>query len=208
MPIPTPSRSVRALAAGATLASCSLVSAGSTLLFSTLEAASGFASLGSTTGNFSYSGPTNSMSVPLTIGAGSGSGFASAYGIGGGLPGFDLDVFFTKITTTAAYTSGVSNVSFTVTLGASAAFVDLGVFEGYVASWTLNSASLTNGDAIAAGTHTFVGTFLYDGTGTAGITSYSMGFVLLQSNSSAVPLPGAAGLAAFGLAGLHRRRRR
>ena len=207
MPIPTPSRSVRALSAGAALVACSLASAGgpSTLLFSTIDSAGGFASLGSTTGTFSYTGPANSLGVNLAIGSGSGSGTAQAYGVAGGLPGLDIDMFFVGIGTTSIYTSGVANVSFTVTTVGSSLFSDLSLFSGYAASWTVNGLGVADGDTIAAGTHTFVGSFIYGGTG---ITSYAIGFILGQSNSSAVPLPGAAGLAAVGLAGLSRRRRR
>jgi hypothetical protein len=207
MHITNPSRSVRALATGAALVTCSLASAGgpSPLLFSTLDAASGFASLGSTTGTFSYTGPSTTMDVPLAIGAGSGSGAAEAYGVAGGLPGFDIDMFIVGIATTATYTSGVASLQFTVTLGNSAVFNDLSFFTGYASTWTLNSVGLVDGDTINAGTHTFVGSFLYSGTG---ITSYAVGFILAQASASAVPLPGAAGLAAIGLAGMSRRRRR
>jgi hypothetical protein len=207
LPIQTPSRTVRALATGAALVTCSLASAGgpSPLLFSTLDAASGFASLGSTTGTFSYTGPSTTMDVPLAIGAGSGSGAAEAYGVAGGLPGFDIDMFIVSIATTATYTSGVASLQFTVTLGNSAVFNDLSFFTGYASTWTLNSVGLVDGDTINAGTHTFVGSFLYSGTG---ITSYAVGFILGQATASAVPLPGAAGLAAIGLAGMSRRRRR
>jgi hypothetical protein len=207
MHITNPSRSVRALATGAALVTCSLASAGgpSPLLFSTLDAASGFASLGSTTGTFSYTGPSTSMDVPLAIGAGSGYGAAEAYGVAGGLPGFDIDMFIVRIATTATYTSGVASLQFTVTLGNSAVFNDLSFFTGYASTWTLNSVGLVDGDTINAGTHTFVGSFLYSGTG---ITSYAVGFILAQASASAVPLPGAAGLAAIGLAGMSRRRRR
>jgi hypothetical protein len=207
MHITNPSRSVRALATGAALVTCSLASAGgpSPLLFSTLDAASGFASLGSTTGTFSYTGPSTTMDVPLAIGAGSGSGAAEAYGVAGGLPGFDIDMFIVGIATTATYTSGVASLQFTVTLGNSAVFNDLSFFTGYASTWTLNSVGLVDGDTINAGTHTFVGSFLYSGTG---ITSYAVGFILGQASASAVPLPGAAGLAAIGLAGMSRRRRR
>jgi hypothetical protein len=207
MHITNPSRSVRALATGAALVTCSLASAGGPppLLFSTLDAASGFASLGSTTGTFSYTGPSTTMDVPLAIGAGSGSGAAEAYGVAGGLPGFDIDMFIVGIATTATYTSGVASLQFTVTLGNSAVFNDLSFFTGYASTWTLNSVGLVDGDTINAGTHTFVGSFLYSGTG---ITSYAVGFILGQATASAVPLPGAAGLAAIGLAGMSRRRRR
>ena len=208
MPITNPSRSVRALATGAALVTCSLASAGgpSPLLFSTLDAASGFASLGSTTGTFSYAGPSTSMDIPLAIGGGSGYGAAEAYGVAGGLPGFDIDLFIVSIATTATYTSGVALfLQFTVTLGNSAVFNDLSIFSGYASTWTLNSVGLVDGDTINAGTHTFVGSFLYSGTG---ITSYAVGFILGQASASAVPLPGAAGLAAIGLAGMSRRRRR
>ena len=205
--MPIPSRPVRLLSLGAALVTCSLASAGANppLLLSTLDSASGFASLGSTTGTFSYSGPANSMNVSLSVSAGSGFGSAKAYGVAGGLPGYDIDFFSTLMATTSIYTSGIANVAFTVTLGNSATFWDAGVFGLYVANWTLGSTTLSNGDTIAAGTHQFIGNFLYSGTG---ITSYGIGFILGQASASAIPLPGAAGLAAVGLVGLGGRRRR
>jgi hypothetical protein len=201
MHITNPSRSVRALATGAALVTCSLASAGgpSPLLFSTLDAASGFASLGSTTGTFSYTGPSTTMDVPLAIGAGSGSGAAETYNSSG-----LFDRFQISINTTSNYTSGVAGMSFTVTFGNSVQFADLGLFTGFVSDWTLNGSGLAFGDTISAGTHTFVGSFLYSGTG----NTYTVGFVLVQAPASAVPLPGAAGLAAIGLVGMSRRRRR
>jgi hypothetical protein len=75
-------------------------------------------------------------------------------------------------------------LQFTVTLGNSAVFNDLSIFSGYASTWTLNSVGLVDGDTINAGTHTFVGSFLYSGTG---ITSYAVGFILGQASASAVP---------------------
>lgn len=209
MPLPIPSRSARVLSAGAALVACSLASAGvpppSALHFSTIDSAGGFASLGSTTGTFSHSGPASSMVVNLAIGSGSGNGTAQAYGAPGGIPGLDIDLFLVGIDTTAIYTSGVANISFTVTTVGSSLFADLGVVSGYAASWTVDGLGVVDNDTIVAGTHTFVGSFIYSGSG---ITSYAIGFALAQSIAPAVPLPGASVLAVVGLAGLCRRRRR
>lgn len=202
--MPVPTRSVRALSAGAALVTCSLASA-QALISSTIDSASGFLSLGSTTGTFSYTGPAAAMSVALSIGAGSGSGSAVAYGFPAGLPGFDVDVFTAAINTSSSYTSGVSSVSFTVTLSRAVYFLDLGVLTSFPGSWTLNSVPLTDGDIISAGQHTIVGSMIYGGPS---ISAYTFGFGLATPASSGVPLPGAAGLAAVGLAGLSRRRRR
>ena len=207
MPIPTPSRSVRGLAAGAALVSCSLASAGwIPLMFSTLIETNGFISLGSTNGTFGYVGPSNSMNVSLTIGAGSGGGSATAGNAGGYfLLGF-TDVFAASIQTTpASYTSGVAGVTFVVTIATSVYWNDYGIVSGIASSWTANGVGLTNGALLGPGNYTFAGGCIYSG---AALQNYTMGFLLSGASAAAVPLPGAAGLATVALAGVARRRRR
>lgn len=205
--MPTPSRSVRGLAAGAALVSCSLASASNPpLMFSTLNSANGFISLGSTNGTFSYVGPSNGMNVSLTIGAGSGGGSATAGNDGAYFfPGY-TDVFAASIQTIpASYTSGVAGVTFVVAVATAVSWNDYGIVSGIASSWTANSVGLTNGDLLGPGVYTFTGSCIYSG---AALQNYTMGFFLSGASAAAVPLPGAAGLAAVGLAGAARRRRR
>jgi hypothetical protein len=70
------------------------------------------------------------------------------------------------------------------------------------ASWLVNGSGLTDGQALAAGTYTFDWSF----TGNASFMLFGLGFH--QASGGAVPLPGAAGLAACGLLAVGRRQRR
>lgn len=200
MPIQTPSRTVRALSAGAALATASLASAGVSppLVFSSINAATAILNLGSTTGTLSFTGPATVLSTTLTIAAGSGYGSANADHYAG------MDVFGASLTTFSSYTAGLWTVTFDLNVNRTVSFSDLESFGSPVANWTVDSVAVANGDLISAGTHVFTGTFIYSGPPIALLQS---GFGLVGA-SSAVPLPGAAGLAAVGLAGLSRRRRR
>jgi MYXO-CTERM domain-containing protein len=67
-----------------------------------------------------------------------------------------------------------------------------------------SSSNLTVGDYLANGRYTFQ----WDFTETSATTGVAKSLFFKESGGTAVPLPGAAGLAAVGLAGLSRRRRR
>lgn len=201
----TASRSIRALSAGAALVTCSLASASITPLnFSTVDSATGILNLGSTTGTFSYTGPANSMQVYLSVGAGSGAGAAAASGYNV-IPGIHMDLFVAGLNTTStSYTAGVFSVTFVLTLNQAAYFSDMSAYTSSVANWQMDSVAVTNGQLIGIGQHVFTGTLIYSGAPTQTIGS----MFGLYNPAAAVPLPGAAGLAAVGLAGLSRRRRR
>lgn len=77
--------------------------------------------------------------------------------------------------------------------------VTVELFNG--GSWLINGVSLADGQTIAAGTYTFSWSY----SGTASFMVNGLGF---HAPAGGVPLPGAAGLAACGLLGITRRRRR
>jgi hypothetical protein len=87
--------------------------------------------------------------------------------------------------------------SFTVVLSQAA---NVGLING--SFWLVNGNLLADGDLVGAGTHTFTygeshtGSFLF------------VGLTFTPGGGGAVPLPGAAGLAACGLLAVGRRRRR
>lgn len=204
MPIQIPSRSVLSLSTGAALAACPLAAAAlPPLNFGTLDSANGVINLGSTTGTFSYTGPSSSMAVNLNVAAGSGTGIAIACAYN--VPGYTLDYFAAGLSTSNAYTAGVWTVTFVLTLNQAVYFTDLSLVGATAtANWLMDSAAISNGDLVSIGQHTFSGTFIYGG---GPQNSLAMGFGLYLP-TAAVPLPGAAGLAAIGLVGMSRRRRR
>jgi hypothetical protein len=94
-------------------------------------------------------------------------------------------------------TSWALSGSFTVVLSQAA---NVGLING--TGWLVNGNALADGDLVGAGTHTFTwgesysSAFLY------------IGLTFTPGGGGAVPLPGAAGLAACGLLAVGRRRRR
>jgi len=202
------------LAAGVTLIGTSLASAQvPALLFSTVDSASGTMSIGGVDGSFSFTGPTTSgagmyASNSLSPGSASGRVGALAYGYANSSTfGGSVDFFYLACVSFGPdYSTGVANVTFTLTLASSVAFRNLSLF-GFLATWTEGSTTLSDGDLLAAGTHTIDGSFSLNGSSSVG--AYRIGFLLSAPPApSPVPLPGAAGLAACGLVGLSRRRRR
>lgn len=198
------SRTVRHLSRGATLAACTLAStaahAVSTMQFTSLDAASGFVSLGSQTYSFNVSSPTSYLSNYQALTAGTGHLLAQHYLADG------QDFVSTGVEANSAYTSGVGVGSFTLTFSSSVRFFDLGAsyYGDTATAWTVNSAIVTDGDVFLAGTYTFSFSFLYSGAATNDYVVCA-GF---EQVAAAVPLPGAAGLAAVGLVAGGRRRRR
>jgi hypothetical protein len=186
------------------LAACALAStsthAVSSMQFTSLDAASGFVSLGSQTYSFSISTPTSYLSNYQTLTAGTGHLLAQHYLADG------QDFVSTGVEATSAYTSGIGVGSFTLTFATAVRFFDLGAsyYGDTATAWTVNSASVTDGDVFLAGTYTFSFSFLYSGSATNEYV-VSAGF---EQVTAAVPLPGAAGLAAVGLVAGGRRRRR
>ena len=133
-----------------------------------------------------------------------GSGNFRAYGTA--VPGGHVDWFLGKIYSSSTANQATFVMALIVTLSRSAIFSDYGhsPLPGSPLTWTVGGNAVSNGDVIAAGTYTFQGIGSYSG---APITQVEFGAVLIYP-ASAVPLPGAAGLAAVGLVGLRGRRRR
>jgi hypothetical protein len=193
--------SVRAMAAGAALASCALAAA-SSLQHSTLNTAYTIASFTNTYTSFTSNTPTTYVNSPMTT-PGTASGTFLAYSRV--LPTAIFDTFYVTVSNSNAYSSATFGMNFNVTLTRSAMFLDVGV-SGTATIWTLNGNPLASFDVIPAGTYTFVGNGNYNGVST---NSFSYGMVLgVAPPAAGVPLPGAAGLAAVGLVGLRGRRRR
>jgi hypothetical protein len=208
------SRSFSQLTAGAALCTTSLAAAGANpLAYSTVNSWSVSATFnGTNTGTGSSSTSTTNLQ---TILPGFGSGFVGGavaynYGIQGGNT---FDAFGLKAITggTTTITSSSAVLTFSVTFTRTATFYDISAFAptgtAPNTSWTANSNALSTGDVLAAGTYTFSGTGSWSG---APLTQQGYAFFLSFSTGGGggVPLPGAAGLAACGLLGLSRRRRR
>jgi hypothetical protein len=201
------------LAAGAVLCAVSLQSAAEAggpppMSFTSVGSASASftGNSSATTASYNFtSGPTNYLNVssnPANQYAASVQMFGYG-GKGGDVIGAKLFVGDAQGLIDDTVTGGT--MSWTVTFSSSVGFYG-GVNE-LTGSWTLNSAAVSIGDIFAAGTYTFQWTL----SGTQAV-SYNQGYnvylVFVQVGPGAVPLPGAAGLAAIGLVGLARRRRR
>ena len=201
-------RSFRSLAAGAALASCSLAAAGGPTPSSktTINTAGGYASLGAVTAAGTFSGPPSSSLDQALSPVGNAAG-----GLIGGnyvtIPGNQVDFFYGYLHNfNGSYTSATFDLTFNLTLSETAAFADLSV-NGFALpmAWTANGNLISTGDILAAGTYTFIGSGTWSDPGS---TRNYITFGMALSYGSAVPLPGAVGLAAVGLVGLGGRRRR
>jgi hypothetical protein len=207
-------RSIAQLAAGAALCTTSLAAAGSNpLAYATVNSWSVSVTLnGTDTGTGASSTSTTNLQTLLTGLSGFvGSALAFNYGIQGGntYDSFGLKALAANPSTTITSSSAV--MTFSVTFTRAATFYDLAAFAppggAPNTSWTANSNALSNGDVLTAGTYTFSGSGSWSG---APLSQAGYGFFLSYSTGGGggVPLPGAAGLAACGLVGLSRRRRR
>jgi len=104
----------------------------------------------------------------------------------------------------ASSSLSTATLSWTVTFAAGMRVGE--ITSELLGTWTVNSAALSVGDLFAAGSYTFVWTL----AGPESVdwdTTYGLA-IAFERSGGAVPLPGAAGLAAVGLVGLARRRRR
>ena len=200
-------KSVRAMAAGAALASCSLAAAGvlSPMYHSSLNGVYAIGTIGSESAGVYVGGaPTNYMNAAMSS-PNTGSGNFRAYGTA--VPGGHVDWFLSTIYSTSTANQANFYLVMLVTLTRSAIFTDYGhsPLPGSPMIWTVDGNAVSNGDVIAAGTYMFAGgPGYYSG---APISQVQFGMALIYP-ASAVPLPGAAGFAAVGLVGLRSRRRR
>ena len=106
----------------------------------------------------------------------------------------------TGITTAGGTATGWLDVVFTAD-----AWVDSSIWQGGLGIWTANTAAINAGDFFASGSTV---RFAFTKSWNSGENGISEGISFIGQGASAVPLPGAAGLAACGLVGLSRRRRR
>ena len=192
------------LALGAALLACPLAAstAHGQMSFTTVESASGSLQLGGQTATFTVKGPTNNLSQV----SGTDQGGGSVGVVGGHAAGLG-DFMYAKINLNSSNsTSGSGYGVFTLTFSSRVQFIDMSAAYGMSVAWSVGSVAFTGGDFFEAGTHTidwsFSGPF-------ASAVSYYAPFLLFSASSpGAVPLPGAAGLAACGLWASRRRRRR
>jgi hypothetical protein len=202
-------RSFRSLAAGAALVSCSLAAAGglSPSSKTTINSASGLAYLGNVTVGGSFSGPPSSYLNHALSPVGNGSG-----GLIGGnyvsYVGYQVDAFYGFAqNSNNSYTSANFDLLFNLTLSETAVFGDLSVNgRALPMSWRANGSLISTGDVLGPGTYTFIGQGTWNDPSSS--TNYITFGMALYYGPSAVPLPGAAGLAAVGLVGLRGHRRR
>jgi len=134
-------------------------------------------------------------SIPLAAGSGLGFHYATGYAP-------LVDRFLLSLSTSASMFAGGSGW-IDVTFTSDVIFTDFGatVF-GFGGGWTHASVPITDGDVFTAGSYRFDFSFSHAG---APQTSFGVGALF---TAVPVPLPGAAGLAALGLLGLGRGRRR
>lgn len=132
-------------------------------------------------------------SIALFSGSGAGFHYATSYA-----PLVDR-VLISLGTSSSAFAGGLGWID--VTFTSDVVFTDFGatVF-GFGGGWEHASVLIADGDVFTAGSYRFDFSFSHAG---APQTSFGVGALF-----TAVPLPGAAGIAAFGLLGLGRGRRR
>ena len=205
------SRSFSQLTAGAALCTTSLAAAGgpSPLTYSTVNSWSVNVTLNSDTVSGSSNTPSGLVNSFTSFPTGSPfTGAAQAYYFST-VPGSKTDLFgWRGLSNGPAITTSSAVLTFSVTVTRASTFFDLSAFEPMapVTSWTANSNALSNGDVLAAGTYTFSGSGTWSGNSQSMGYGFFLGFI--PGGGGGVPLPGAAGLAACGLVGLSRRRRR
>jgi hypothetical protein len=157
---------------------------------------------GSTSFTYTLSGgPTDALWVSgSSVQSGTGQGYAAGFNWFGA-----FDLLYIKLATTPNnYSTASGSGSWGLTFTSDVVFANSS-FGGTTVNWLANGQTVNDGDIFAAGAYNFTFTYNYSGPAT---DSFTAGFLAIQAPTSGVPLPGAAGLAACGLLGLGRRRRR
>ena len=101
-----------------------------------------------------------------------------------------------------------ARVDWTVTFATSVSLTSMAAPLTFPGAWSAGSSPLSVGQVFAAGSHSFTWELDAGGTNPTWGDSYDFSLTFAPASVSGVPLPGAAGLAAAGLVGLGRRRRR
>lgn len=198
--------SSRQLAIGAALVSCSLASTDA------------FASVGSlqhtTVNSFTGTMTAGSNSFTYTLPVPPSTGFTYVNNAGGisraaagiAYSGFDT-IILALVTGSSYYTSASGSGTVSLTFSVDVTFTDL-VFPatGVSCGWKYGGVFVNNGDVFLASGSPYLFTIDYTYSGAAHNNFLSYGG--FSPAAPAIPLPGAAGLAACGLLGLARRRRR
>ena len=179
-------------------------------LFTTLNSAT--VSLSSLNGSpvsssSTYTGPATSLNnVPMPAMSAPGTGSANVLLLPyGSLVGFNIE-WFSPIPGAPFVIQMTWDVTFNSSLGGVEFIMDSfsGTQSLTVTPFGGSASNLTVGDYLSNGRYTFQFDFT-ETTATSGVLE-ALGFQ--ETGGTAVPLPGAAGLAALGLAGLSGRRRR
>ena len=192
----------RRLALGAALLGCSLASTealGQGMVYTTVNSFTVTMTAGSASVTYTLPGPTTGFTFDYlsagTLGQAAGYRNGSYDVIGCGLG-------ITSGSTSASFIGTVS-----LTFSQDMTFSDF-IFRlaGISSGWLYGGSAVNDGDLFVASGSPYVFTINYSYTGTSRPSFLS--WVGFQAATSAVPLPGAAALAAGGLLGLTRRRRR
>lgn len=169
----------------------------------TMTALNGFINNGgSVTATAAISSPTTSTYQVLPTGFPGWRGTVAAdvmYGAD--------SILFTLDGPSGSHASWNGSGSLSVTFSAAVYFMDVGAVLGGVAgNWTHGGSAITANQVFSAGSYTF--DFSFSTTSAPGFSGGVWVAFQAASPGGGVPLPGAAGLAACGLLGLSRRRRR
>jgi MprA protease rhombosortase-interaction domain-containing protein len=189
-----------ALATGSALAACSLasVAAAQSALFSSLSDFSQAATAGA--GTVVDSGTFGTPVDTLFSNASNGGtdSFVAFYSTG------VHDTLYVEASRSSAFSGGTMSGSATINLLTAVSVFSLTPSTANSTfTWQLDSVTVNVGDVFTAGTYTLT----WSGT-QVGSTSLFAGQIYLAGPTAAVPLPSAVALAAAGLAGFGRRRRR
>lgn len=203
----------RRLAAGVALLGSSLASTAAhsaALQFTTVNSFTGSLTAGSTTASFTLPGATTYYQTIPPFAAQSGSGLGMVQMVGNSFNYTDIVRF--SLGTNYLYADGSGSGSFSLTFSSNVTFTDLAMGWNGISSGILyNGSAVNDGDVFLASGTPYNFTFNYVRTGSVSQQSDVIAMFTAApggGGGGGVPLPGAAGLAACGLLGLNRRRRR